>query len=48
MMYIYICMSVYISTKCTTPGRDADIKGVNKQTDPFPSVDMLYAFGWFL
>jgi hypothetical protein len=47
MMYIYVCLCTYLQ-KCTTPGKDADVKSKKKQTDSFKSVYILYAFGWFL
>jgi hypothetical protein len=50
MMYIYVHMFMYKSTKIygTTPGREPDVRKINKQTDSFRSVYILYAFGWFL
>jgi hypothetical protein len=29
-------------------GRESDARKINKQTDSFQSVYILYAFGWFL
>ncbi len=50
MMYIYVRMFMYKSTKMygTTRGREPDVGKINKQTDLFHSVYILYAFGWFL
>jgi hypothetical protein len=45
--YIYVYVHTE-SSKMSTPGRVADVKGVNKQTNFFKSVYILYAFGWFL
>jgi hypothetical protein len=41
-------MFMYISAKMYHPGRESDAREINKQTDSFQSVYILYTFGWFL